>query len=539
VLVSTLETAAQQRDLAPELQRTTAAVNAGSEAQKILLGGEHFFLRKSPMNPADPRMSYALLSSYEQPFQVLRDTQNALLWVRIFGVTLAALILWALIKRVTQPLRELRDGAEAVGRGDFSRRVRVSTTDELGDLAKSFNEMTLNLNASRTELEQTVNTLKTTRAQLVQSEKLSIIGEFVAGVAHELNNPLTGVVGYAQLLNDSDVDLVTQKTYSRRIVQSAMRCQRIVQNLLSFARQHPPERRAVNLNDVLESVVDLLQYELRTSNIEVTKRFASDLPSLMGDGHQLQQVFLNIINNARQAMEGRPDSSIVITTERSDTGVRLVFQDNGPGISSENLSRIFDPFFTTKDVGKGTGLGLSLSYGIIQEHGGRISARSEPGKGAAFIIDLPIMHAVPVASPTAPTNSSKTSSHIGAGKRLLAVDDEEHILQLARDILQAEGYHVDIASDGEAALKQLSERKYDLILCDIKMPGMSGEQFFERVRGEDNNSAERIIFMTGDVMSPSTDQFLKNREKRCISKPFSPTELRAAVHESSTARTSI
>ncbi|HYE31802.1 MAG TPA: ATP-binding protein [Methylomirabilota bacterium] len=530
IALSTLSQEAKVKALREEVKQLGHNGRVDTQGERIVLAGEHFFWRASVLDAGhgEGNLGYVLLSSYEQPYQLLRATQNTLMWASVCGAGLAALVLWVLIRKVTQPIRDLRDGAEAVGRGDFSRRVPVSTNDELGDTARTFNQMTENLTASRNQLEETVKKLQTTRAQLVQSEKLSIIGEFVAGVAHELNNPLTGVVGYAQLLNDAEVDVATQKTYSRRIVQSAMRCQRIVQNLLSFSRQHPPERRPVSLNDVLESVVDLLQYELRTSNIDVTKNFDPALPRVSADSHQLQQVFLNIINNARHAMEGRPNAAIVITTSKVGEKLRVAFQDNGPGIAPENLSRIFDPFFTTKEVGKGTGLGLSLSYGIIQEHGGSIRALSKPGEGATFIIELPV---TPVALETErPAQSApKPSLKSAVTRRLLAIDDEEHILQLTREILEAEGYRVDTASDGEAALKRLAQQRYDLILCDFKMPGLGGKEFYEQMLATDAKNAERVIFMTGDVVNASTDIFLKKHQKRCLAKPFSPAQLKEAL----------
>src|SRR5947199_688917 len=175
------------------------------------------------------------------------------------------------------------------------------------------------------------------------------------------------------------------------IHKSALRCQRIVQSLLSFARRHQPERKLSNLNELVEEAVEILHYLMRTSNIEVTTRLHPDLPKAMVDPHQVQQVFLNLINNARQAIEAhRPKGWVRITTEQVRDRARVLFEDNGPGIPEANLSKVFDPFFTTKEVGKGTGLGLSLCYGIIKEHGGTVTVRSKPSQGATFIIELPL-----------------------------------------------------------------------------------------------------------------------------------------------------
>ena len=236
----------------------------------------------------------------------------------------------------------------------------------------------------------TVETLKTTQAQLIQSEKLSGIGEFIAGVAHELNNPLTSVMGFSELLRQADKD-PKHKKYLEMIHKSALRCQKIVQALLSFARRRAPERKPACLNGLVEAAIESLQYQLSTGNIEVVTKLDPQLPLAMVDPHQIQQVILNIINNARQAMEAhQPKGRLNVTTESQGDFVRVIIQDNGPGIPEENLSKIFDPFFTTKEVGQGTGLGLSLCYGIIKEHRGRIVPRSKPGEGATFVVRLPL-----------------------------------------------------------------------------------------------------------------------------------------------------
>jgi signal transduction histidine kinase/CheY-like chemotaxis protein len=497
------------------------------------LGGEHYFYSTCAFRSlgGESTIGWLILSSYEQPLKALQNTQQMLVAVSLSGVLLGTLVVWFLVRKVTQPLRELRDSAEAVGRGDFSRRVEVKTSDECGELAWVFNQMTENVQRSREQLEQSVHSLKTTQAQLVQSEKLSGIGEFVAGVAHELNNPLTSVMGFSELLGQANTN-PQHKRHLEMIHKSAQRCQKIVQNLLSFARRHAPERKLSNVNELVESAVEFLHYQLRTGNIEVTTRLDPALPKTMVDPHQLQQVFLNIINNGRQAIEAcQPKGAILVSTEQCGKRLRVTFQDNGPGIAQENLSKVFDPFFTTKDIGKGTGLGLSLCYGIIQEHGGTILVESKPCAGARFIIELPVAAEEPtLAGPEAEKKISPVEKSASfRGKKVLVIDDEESILQMMSETLAEEGYFVDVARDGEAALKRMSQSRYDLALCDWKMPGLNGQQVYERVRLSDPALSARMIFITGDVINDRAQQFLRDEEKLCIAKPFSLAEFRAAV----------
>jgi signal transduction histidine kinase/ActR/RegA family two-component response regulator len=506
----------------------------GHQTGEIVLAKEHYLCQAGyfPSLSGDGRLGYLLLSSYYGQSTVdLKKTQQMLLVVGLMGVSLSTLIVWLLVGRVTQPLRQLRDSAEAVGRGDFSRRVEVTSSDECGELAAVFNQTTENIKTSREQLEKTVETLKTTQNQLIQSEKLSGIGEFVAGVAHELNNPLTSVMGFAELLQQSDM-AEQQRRYLDVIAKSAKRCQKIVASLLSFARRHAPERKVVCVNEIVESAVEILQYQMRTSNIEVITQLDPNLPATEVDSHQMQQVFLNIINNARQAMEGRPTKGLLrVTTESSDGKVRIIIQDNGPGIPPENITKIFNPFFTTKEVGKGTGLGLSLCYGLVSEHGGTITPSSEPGQGATFTIELPVCHALAGAADKKATGPLPVHARSeGVGKRVLVIDDEDTILQMINAALTMNGYKVDVARDGESALRRLGQYHYDLALCDWKMPGLNGQQVYERLHATDPDMSRRIIFITGDVVNEKTQQFLSSQHKVCLSKPFTLGEFRTAIN---------
>ena len=528
IVASTLTNAAASTDIAQLL----ADPFSGDGVKQMPLGNQHYFYIAGRFGSLgnDKSLGYVLLSSYEDSLDALKSTQQAMVAVSLCAILIGCAIIWLLINKITEPLRELRNSAEAVGRGDFSNRVTVHSHDECGELAVAFNRMTENVQNSRAELEKTVETLKTTQAQLVQSEKLSAVGEFVAGVAHELNNPLAAVMGFAEILRDTGAD----SKYSRQldlIYKAAQRCHKIVQSLLSFARRHQPERKPVHVNELVEAVLEIIAYSLRTGNIEVITVLDKKLPQVMADGHQIQQVLLNIINNARQAIEAhQAGGKITISTTATDLNVRIIIRDNGPGISAENLRRIFDPFFTTKEVGKGTGLGLSLCYGMIKEHGGNIYAESPPGEGAIFVIELPAFRdaANPAVASVVPP-VERLNPHEGEGKRVLVIDDEAAILQLVADSLRRTGFQVDTVGDGLAALQRLKADKYDVTLCDWKMPGLNGQDVYEQLQSFNPDLCKRMIFITGDVINDRMRKFLESQERPCLSKPFVIGDLRAVI----------
>jgi signal transduction histidine kinase len=226
--------------------------------------------------------------------------------------------------------------------------------------------------------------------QLIVTDRLASIGELSSGIAHELNNPLTSVIGFSQLLMEGDVPENMRENLAT-IYDEAQRAAVIVKNLLTFARKHAPVKQMSQVNTVVEGVLKLRSYEQKVNNIEVEKHLAVNLPEIMMDSFQMQQVFLNIIINAEFAMlEAHQKGKLTVTTEVANNMLKISFADDGPGISEANLKRIFDPFFTTKEVGKGTGLGLSICHGIVTEHGGQIYVKSEIGQGATFIVELPL-----------------------------------------------------------------------------------------------------------------------------------------------------
>ena len=382
---------------------------------------------------------------------------------------------------------------------------------------------------------------KQLQQQLIQSEKLSAIGELISGIAHELNNPLTGVMGYSQLLQlrkDLD-DRAKENLY--KINNLALRCQKIVQNLLSFARKQRPERTLSNINEILDMTVELRNYELRVNNIKIIRDLDKKLSKTIVDAHQLQQVFLNILTNAEQAMlESHGKGTLTIRTRENPQKSRIIieFSDDGPGIPESHLTRIFDPFFTTKEVGKGTGLGLSLSYGMIKEHGGNIYAQSRPGEGSTFVIELPIIAHLDEepASSTELTPEALQFENLVRNRRILVVDDEKYILDFFVEVFRSLPMHVDTANDGRAAMRMMQSCEYDLIVTDFKMPQMSGRELFNWIKRNRPHLANSIVFVTGDTVSPETRSFFEHNQNRYLAKPFKIEEVKEVIQQALTAR---
>ncbi len=360
------------------------------------------------------------------------------------------------------------------------------------------------------------------------SSRLASVGEMAAGVAHEINNPLTGITGYAQLLlerKDLPEHIIADL---EAINDGARRVAGIVQRLLAFSRQTKPERKLVDINELIESTLVLRAYHLRVNNIDVVTRLAPGLLQTVVDPGQIQQVLLNLIVNSETEMKLAHDKGkLTVTTEITDNIIKVSVKDNGPGIRPEIMERIFDPFFTTRDVGQGTGLGLSLCYGIMAEHNGRIYAKSHPGKGATFIIELPIITEVAPLEQTTPV-AQKRGKKMKAS--ILVVDDENIVRDIAKRVLSAEGHKVDISGNGLEALSKIKGKEYDLILLDIKMPGMNGIDLYKRIQKVAQHVSRKVVFMTGDIMGPDTEKFLDKTRASHIEKPFDAKQLNTTVH---------
>jgi PAS domain S-box-containing protein len=359
------------------------------------------------------------------------------------------------------------------------------------------------------------------------SSRLASVGEMAAGVAHEINNPLTAVTGYAQLLAERDNLPADIRSDLAAINDGARRVAGIVQRLLAFSRQTKPQRKYVDINELIESTLILRAYHLRVNNIEVVTRLYTGLLQTVVDPGQIQQVILNLIVNAETEMKlAHGKGRLTITTEKSNNTIQISVKDNGPGIKSEVIDKIFNPFFTTREVGQGTGLGLSLCYGIITEHKGKIHAESKPGKGAAFIIELPVIEEF--------TSPEQAKMQLEPGKapkaRILVVDDEQAVRDVVKRELTKEGHKVEVADDAADALKKIEGKKYNLILVDIKMPGMNGVELFKRIRKIDKSLADKVVFITGDIMSADTEKFLSETRVSHISKPFNAGQLKLEIN---------
>lgn len=358
-------------------------------------------------------------------------------------------------------------------------------------------------------------------AEAQQREGLTQLGSLVSGVAHELNNPLTAILGYAQMLPSLGAEDASRAI--RTIEQEAIRAGRIVRNLLYFARQHRPRVDEVDLAALLRRVIEVRRYHFAVDNVEIHHELGP-LPPIVGDQYQLEQVFLNLLNNAHQAL--RPQGGVItVGAEVVDGSARVSISDTGPGIPEGLRTRIFEPFFTTREVGEGSGLGLSIAYGIVQEHNGRLWAEPAAGGGARLVVELPLaerdVQQPPASRPPAPT----TGTPRGA---VLVVDDEEPIRALLAEILSQHGYPVIAAANTQEALRLLATQPVELVLCDVRMPGGSGYELRERLQATHPHLAERFLFVTGDVERDRRNQPAA-AGAHFLEKPFTTEQLLGAL----------
>ena len=397
----------------------------------------------------------------------------------------------------------------------------------------------------RVEIYRDLTAQRVFQSRLLQTDKLAELGQMVTGVAHELSNPLTSILGYAQRLLLRR-DPAGDSHEVRQICQEAERASAILRQLLLSARESRPERRRVALNQVVTRTLELQRFSLAADNVHVQLDLDPVLPFVQGDAGQLQQVLVNLIGNARQAIEeqGKGGTIRVKTRRVADQRVLLEVSDDGPGIPQAIQARIFDPFFTTKPAGVGTGLGLAIVLGIVREHGGRLHLTSDLGQGSVFSIELPATAAgemslqattsashvrprlEPLLAPE-PLETACTGAVLGdwAGNRVLVLEDEPTVARLIADVLEDEGLRVDVLHDPREALDRTAREDYALAICDMKMPELDGEHFYQALAHAQNPLRERFLFVTGDVLAAHTRDFLERNHLPHVAKPFRVEEL--------------
>ncbi|UCH51166.1 MAG: response regulator [Chloroflexota bacterium] len=368
-----------------------------------------------------------------------------------------------------------------------------------------------------------------TEAKAQLASRLSTVGQMAAGICHEINNPLTTVIGYSDLLTNKDLpaDAKQQVGY---IHEAGRRVADIVRQLLVFARNAQPMRTTVDINDVVSRTLRLRGYQLKLANINILTELAPDLPYIIADAGQLLQVFLNIVLNAETEMKlAHGQGTLLIKTECIDDVVRISFKDDGPGIPKKDLNRIFDPFFTTRKIGEGTGLGLSVCHGIITEHRGHIYAHSELGKGATLIVELPIIEHDQAETPsTAYQEIQQVRTRPG---RILVIDDDQLLLKFLVQSLTTRGHEVDGADNANDALRVFKSKRHDLILMDILRPNICGIELYKKFKRLDKSVDSRVLIMTGDILSKPTRTFLSRTKLPYIEKPFDTDALTVKIDE--------
>jgi two-component system NtrC family sensor kinase len=364
------------------------------------------------------------------------------------------------------------------------------------------------------------------RGRLVQSEKMTLVGQTLAGVAHELNNPLAALIGYADVLDSRKVPPELEKPV-RQMREQAMRAARIVRNLLNFAKRRNPERTPTSVRDLVQGVVELFAYEIRLNDIAMNVDVAEELPPVLGDKHALQQVLVNVVQNAIHALQDRAgDRRIDVSVRSLPDSLVISMQDSGPGVPQDLRARIFEPFFTTKGAARGTGLGLALSRSIARDHGGDLVLEPEDGHGARFTLHLPIHRGVPVATTGTTTASALARAN---GFHVLVVDDEPAVREALVAQLGRMGCRVDSASSAAEAQRHIGQADYDAILMDVRMPGGTGLELHQRLLLEKPAAASRIVFMTGDFTNDEVCRAIRETGNASLEKPFTLDELTRAL----------
>jgi PAS domain S-box-containing protein len=366
------------------------------------------------------------------------------------------------------------------------------------------------------------------RDQLIHAERLAAAGQLVSGVAHELNNPLQSVVGYAELLLAGERRKEIREDLGQ-ILSEASRATKIVHNLLTFVRRSSAAERApAALNDIVKSAVALRSYEFTVANIAIEADYADNLPSVRVSREEIQQVLLNLLLNAEHALKTRGEGGVVrIRTMALDNNVVIDVHDDGPGVPANVAGQIFEPFFSTKEVGQGTGLGLAIALGIAEAHGGTL-ALADADQGARFRLTLPVAETKSVATLSEAPSVALSSI---AGQRALVADDEEPVRLLLRRLLTRRGFAVDLAADGLIAGKLLEQSRYDVVLCDVKMPNCGGFAVYDTLKRRQNEALERFVFISGDILNADLHHLSDSGRVPLLRKPFDAAKLDRVLDE--------
>jgi signal transduction histidine kinase/CheY-like chemotaxis protein len=456
-----------------------------------------------------------------------------LLGCALFAVLSTVLFRYAHRRHLWEPLEQLRQMVLTVRGGNLDVTAAVPPNVEFGSLVQTFLEMAAELREMRHSLEQKVmertGELESAQQDLLQAAKLSSLGQLVSGVAHEINNPLTSILGFSEILLARPELPASLRSQVSTIREESLRLKNLVANLSSFARRSPQRTDRLDLRTVLDRLVELRHYQLTASNIQFHYD-RSPIPVWVGgDADQLLQVLLNLVVNSEQAIHARRgQGSIWLACGKSNDSGWITVRDDGPGMSAEVRDHLFEPFFTTKPVGRGTGLGLSISHGIIEQHHGKITIQSKPGQGTTVKITLPIAREAPSAA--APSELLAAPSRMDAGfpARVLVVDDEPAVGDLVRQALARHGCETTVLQDSNAFESCLAGASFDLVLCDLKMPGKNGLEILRQLRRLRPELARRFLLMTGNLADAG------NNEKELegvpvLRKPFSLSQLLDAV----------
>jgi signal transduction histidine kinase len=521
---------------------------------KILVVDDELSVREALRIILKDSYEVVLQNTAETALEYLRNDDVDLVFLDIIMPGMSGLEALKIIKARPQPpevvmvtaTRTVKNAVEAMKHGAFEYVTKPFDVDEIKLIAERgvdnrqlvlecsslkqqmerekerfYRELEEKVRERTAELEEANRKLRETHEQLVRSEKLASLGELVAGVAHELNNKLLPVLAYAQLLKEQQFSDGILR-YIDTIERSASAAASVVSSLLNFARPSSATRNPTDLNATLRDTLALLDYKIKNSKVKVSVELEDNLPMTMADEKQIAQVFLNVINNAFQAMED-DGGELSIRSIRKGNDLLFAISDTGCGIKEEHLLKIFDPFFSTKGSG-GTGLGLSVSHGLISAHKGEITVNSKIGKGTTFVIRLPITKIVEENL----VEEEPVQYKGGGKKRILIAEDDADCMSAISDILRTD-HDIIAVKNGQEAIKKLRKDSYDLLIIDCRMPGLSGIELYRWLLENKNELQRRVIFMTGDIFVPEIKSFLQNSGCQYIAKPFIMEDFKRTV----------